>query len=94
MSIEGYYVEMFSLGNQFNLKYVVDLLRLSVEMRDNFNVEVEEYVNGKIGVNGLLNVIVIEKKKTVKIYDFCFGILFGEYVDVLVFGLNKKRFLL
>ena len=80
MSLEGHDAGASSSGNNPNLKYTGDLSSSSVDVATKSFPEVEEYVNGKIGVNGPPNATVTENKGTAKIHDFCFGIPFGQYV--------------
>ncbi|KAJ8440448.1 hypothetical protein Cgig2_013607 [Carnegiea gigantea] len=80
MSLEGHDAGASSSGNNPNLKYTGDLSSSSVDVATKSFPEVEEYVNGKIGVNGPPNATVAENKGTAKIHDFCFGIPFGGFV--------------
>lgn len=78
MSLEAHDLENSSSGNMPKLSYATDLSSSNVEMVENSYTAVEEHANGKIGVNWPPNLIVVKKKNTAKIHDFCFGIPFGE----------------
>lgn len=90
MSLEGHDAGTSSSGSNPNLKYTADMSSSSVDVASKLVPEVEEHVNGKIGVNGPPNPTVAEKKTTAKIHDFCFGIPFGGFV--LVGGLIGSIF--
>lgn len=80
MSLEGHDAGASSSGNNPNLKYTGDSWSSSVDVATKSFPEVEEHLNGKIGVNGPANATITEKKGTAKIHDFCFGIPFGGFV--------------
>lgn len=67
-------------GKMPKLSYAADGLSSSVEAVENPYSGVEEHVNGKIGVSGPPDSVIMEKKNTAKIHDFCFGIPFGGFV--------------
>ncbi|KAL8172159.1 hypothetical protein V2J09_023963 [Rumex salicifolius] len=72
--------EACRLGNKLNLYHSVYLTRSKTNETAETYPATEEPVDEKIGINGPVEPVLIEKKQGAMIHDFCFGIPFGGFV--------------